>query len=228
MKNLFLALVGCFPLIALAQVERGDEYLQQPDTISMRFSLPEVYLNPKDSLADAEFRKQFRILQRRVYKVYPYARTASIRLTGLNEGMAKLKSNKEKKRYQKIVEEYIKKEFEPQLKKMSRKDGQILVKLIHRQTGETTFELIKEYKSGWKAFWSQNTAKLFDINLKTQYQPMVVNEDYLIETILVRAFASKRLVWQQAAAPVAFDTLQTHWEQLVVEQAKKPKSKKKN
>ena len=67
---------------------------------------------------------------------------------------------------------------------LSRKDGQILVKLIDRQTGKTTFSLIKEFKSGWKAFWSNQAAKLFDINLKTKFDADNVLEDYYIERIL--------------------------------------------
>ena len=120
---------------------------------------------------DPEAKKQFLILQNRVYKTYPYAKLAAERLTVLNRGMANLKTNKEKKRYFKIVEDYLSNEFEAKLKKLSRKQGQILVKLIHRQTGITTYELVKDLKSGWKAFWSNTAASMFDINLKTKYAP---------------------------------------------------------
>ena len=65
-----------------------------------------------------------------------------------------------------IVQKYIEEEFSAELKKLTRTEGQILIKLIHRQTGHTTFALIKELKSGWRAFWFNNTARLFDINLK--------------------------------------------------------------
>jgi hypothetical protein len=160
---------------------------------------------------DPEAKKQFLILQNRVYKVYPYAKIASERLTGLNRNMSKLKTNRERKKYFKIVEDYIENEFTDKLKKLSRKQGQILVKLIYRQTGETTFDLIKEYKSGWKAFWSNNTAKLFDINIKAKYEPYQVNEDYLIETILERGFNSGRLVRQQSANPIDYDALSDYW-----------------
>jgi hypothetical protein len=163
-----------------------------------------------------EAKKEFLLLQNRVYKVYPYAKTASERLTLLNKNMDKLQSNKEKKKYFKIVEDYIENEFTGQLKKLSRKQGQILVKLIHRQTGSTTFELIKDYKSGWKAFWSNNTAKLFDINLKTKYEPYEVNEDFLIETILYRAFVRGRLMEQKSANPADIDDLSEHWEKKVL------------
>ena len=160
----------------------------------------------------AQDKKDFQLLQNRVYKVYPIAKIAADRLTVLNKNMDKMKTNKEKRKYFKIVEDYMENEFTGQLKKLSRKQGQILVKLIHRQTGFTTFELIKDYKSGWKAFWSNNTARLFDINLKTKYAPYEVNEDFLIESILDQAFIRGRLPNQKPANPVDIDELYDYWE----------------
>jgi hypothetical protein len=160
---------------------------------------------------DIESKKQFELLKNRVYRTYPYAKLASERLTALNRGMASLKTNKEKKKYFKIVEDYLNNEFEAQLKKLSRKQGQILIKLIHRQTGTTTYDLVKNLKSGWTAFWSNTTAKMFDLNIKAQYSPYEVNEDYLIETILVRAFESRRLINQPPANPVNYDDLTDFW-----------------
>jgi hypothetical protein len=160
---------------------------------------------------DAESIKQFTLLRNRVYVTYPYAKLASERLTALNRGMNSLKTNKDKKKYFKIIEDYLSNEFEEKLKKLSRKQGQILVKLIHRQTGITTYDLVKSLKSGWKAFWSNTTAKMFDLNLKMEYQPYQSNEDYLIETILVRAFESGRLINQPPANPVNHDELTDYW-----------------
>jgi hypothetical protein len=169
---------------------------------------------------DVESRKQFELLKSRVYKTYPYAKLASERLTTLNKGMESLKTNKEKKKYFKIVEGYLSDEFEEQLKKLSRKQGQILIKLIHRQTGTTTYELVKNLKSGWTAFWSNTTAKMFDLNLKAQYQPYQVNEDFLIETILVRAFESRRLLNQPPAKPVNYNDLTDFWLNKAVQTSK--------
>ena len=189
-----------------AQEDKRDDYLkQQTDSIlGDPIELDVVYINRNQYKLDEAAKKRFLILQRRVYKVYPYAKTASERLVMLNKGMDALNSNREKRRYFKIVENYLNNEFETQLKNLSRKDGQILVKLIFRQTGKSTFELIKELKSGWKAFWSNNAASLFDINLKTKYAPLEVNEDYLIETILVRAFRTSRLQEQSPAFPIDY------------------------
>ena len=199
-----------------AQVTQKDTIkmgyvLTENDTIlSDTILLPEIIIH-KEKL-DPEGKKQFLILQNRVYRTYPYAKLASERLTALNRGMSNLKTSKEKKKYFKIVEDYLSNEFEAKLKKLSRKQGQILVKLIHRQTGTTTYELVSTLKSGWKAFWSNATARMFDINLKTKYAPYEVNEDFLIETILVRAFESGRLQNQKPATPVDYDGLMDFWQ----------------
>jgi hypothetical protein len=194
----------------------------QKDTTKMGYVITENDTIFKDTIhleeiviykgkIDPQAKKQFELLKNRVYKTYPYAKLASERLITLNRGMASLKTNKEKKKYFKIVEDYLSNEFEAKLKKLSRMQGQILVKLIHRQTGTTTYDLVKELKSGWKAFWSNTTAKMFNINLKTQYLPYEVNEDYLIESILVRAFESRRLIEQKPAKPVDYENLTNSW-----------------
>ena len=217
MKLFSIILISFFLSIKLnAQVTVKDTVkmgyqLQENDTIlSEPIQLEEILIF-KEKL-DPESKKQFLLLQNRVYKVYPLAKIASERLVILNKTMDKLNSNKEKRKYFKIVEDYLENEFTGQLKKLSRKQGQILVKLIHRQTGITTFDLIKDYKSGWKAFWSNNTARLFDINLKTKYTPYEVNEDYLIESILYRAFNKGRLIKQEPAKAIDYDDLSDFWE----------------
>ena len=185
--------------------------LTENDTIlNDTIELPEIIVR-KEKL-DVEARKQFQLLQNRVLKAYPYAKITAERLTALNKGMANLKTEKEKKKYFKIVENYLTNEFEAKLKKLSRKQGQILVKLIHRQTGTTTYELITNLKSGWKAFWSNVTARMFDINLKTKFDPYENNEDYLIESILVYAFETGRLQNQPPAIKVDFDNLSDTWQ----------------
>ena len=184
--------------------------LKETDTLSEPIQLQEITVY-RDNM-DPETKKQFLLLRNRVYKVYPYARVGAERLKILNQNMAALKTEKEKRKYFKIVEDYMEKEFSPKLKKLSRKQGQILVKLIARQTGFTSYELIKDYKSGWKAFWSNATARVFDIRLKAKYAPYEVNEDFLIESILYRAFNSGRLVPQAPATPIDYDELSDFWE----------------
>ena len=211
-RILFLICFIFLSTVVEAQViQKESDLTVENDTIlNDTIELPEIIVR-KEKL-DIEARKQFQLLQNRVLKVYPYAKITAERLTALNRGMANLKTEKEKKKYFKIVENYLTNEFEAKLKKLSRKQGQILVKLIHRQTGTTTYDLITNLKSGWKAFWSNVTAKLFDINLKTKYDPYQNNEDYLIESILVYAFETGRLQNQSPAIKVDFDNLSTVWQ----------------
>jgi ABC-type transporter MlaC component len=211
-RILFIICFAFFSTAVQAQViQKESDLTVENDTIlNDTIELPEIIVR-KEKL-DIEARKQFQLLQNRVLKVYPFAKITAERLTALNRGMANLKTEKEKKKYFKIVENYLTNEFEAKLKKLSRKQGQILVKLIHRQTGTTTYDLITNLKSGWKAFWSNVTAKLFDINLKTKYDPYQNNEDYLIESILVFAFETGRLQNQPPAIKVDFDNLSTVWQ----------------
>ena len=102
-------------------------------------------------------------------------------------------------------------EFEQELKKLSRSQGRILIKLVHRQTGITIFGLIRELRTGLKAFFYQTTASLFKLSLKDEYNPEDILEDYLIEDILQRAFAEKYLVKQNAKIDYNLDSLYSIW-----------------
>ena len=186
------------------------------DTLTkMPVELEEVYISNRYDFRSDEARKNFMMLKRRVLKVYPYAKAASERLTALNNGMKALSSERDKRKYFKLVENYLTGEFEEQLKKLSRKEGQVLVKLIHRQTGQSTFELIKDLKSGWKAFWSNNTARLFDINLKTKFNPYVVQEDFIIEGILMSGFRDGVLVKQPAKVEMNYVEMASIWREKI-------------
>ncbi|MBA0885565.1 DUF4294 domain-containing protein [Flavobacterium undicola] len=209
----FFLLMSCFGFSqGVVPDPNGMGYvLTEKDSIlNDTIKLPEIVIS-KEKL-DPEARKQYLILQNRVYKTYPYAKLAADRLTNLNKGMARLTSEREKKKYFKIVEDYLTNEFEARLKKLSRSQGRILVRLIHRQTGKSTYDLIKTLKSGWKAFWSNTAASMFDIDLKSQYAPFESNEDYLIENILKDGFESGRLQNQPAATPVDVDKLNDYWD----------------
>ncbi len=194
---------------AFSQITERDSIAA--DSIVFTTQLQELVIsNVKDSISDDD-KKLLLALRRRVLKVYPYAKIAAERLTMLNDNMARLKTDKEKKKYSKMVQKYLQEEFEGQLKKLSRKEGQILVKLIYRQTGKTTFDLIKEQKSGWKAFWSNRMAHLFSIDLKREYTPANDAEDFMIEGFLLKAFEERRLVRQEPAFTIDYTAIRREW-----------------
>ncbi len=174
-------------------------------------NLQEVMLLHKLKFNNREERIRYLILRRKTIKVYPYAKMAAERLDSMNNKLSTLKTTREKKRYTRKIQKYIEGEFSEELKKLTRTEGQILVKLIHRQTGNTAFDLIKELRSGWKAFWYNTTASMFDISLKREFDPINEKEDYLIEDILLRNFQSERLERQDSAISFDYYDLTEKW-----------------
>ena len=173
--------------------------------------LKEVVVFQPLKFKDQESLKRYILLRRRVFRVYPYAKLAADRLQVLNERLSNIESKSGRKKYLKRLEKFIYGEFEEELKKLSKSQGRILIRLVHRQTGSTTFDLVKDLRNGWRAFVYQTTASLFKLSLKTEYNPEEILEDYLIEDILQRAFADGYLEEQPAAIDYDLDALYGVW-----------------
>jgi len=193
----------------------SDYYVRMQGDSVLLSSIPldEVYIFGKLEFTDKKEKLRYYILRRKTLKVYPYAKLAAEKLVELNDSISKIKKKRQQKRYTKKVQKYIEGEFSDQLKKLTRTEGQILIKLIHRQTGATAFNLVKELRSGWRAFWYNTTAKAFKISLKEEFLPTEVHEDYLIEDILQRAFASNRLKRQKSVLDYDYASLNNKWKQ---------------
>ncbi|WP_298537166.1 DUF4294 domain-containing protein [uncultured Algibacter sp.] len=208
-----------FPVLTFSQVHEIEqdttsiEYLIiEGDSIPRRsIDLDEVMLLHKLEFGSREERIRYLILRRKTIKVYPYAKMAAERLDSMNTHLKTLTKNRQKKRYTKKIQKYVEGEFSVELKKLTRTEGQILVKLIHRQTGKTAFDLVKELRSGWRAFWYNTTASMFDISLKREFDPIDVKEDYLIEDILQRSFQGGRLERQKPKVEFDFYDLTDKW-----------------
>lgn len=187
-------------------------YVIAGDSIPREFiDLEEVVLLNKLEFNSKEDRRRYLILRRKTRKVYPYAKLASERLTTMTERLKTIEKKRNRRKYTKRIQKYIEEEFSEKLKKLTRTEGQILVKLIHRQTGRTAFALVKELRTGWRAFWYNTTASMFDISIKEEYKPFEIKEDYLIEDILERSFQANLLVRQKPAFEIDYLELTSHW-----------------
>ena len=186
----FIILVG----LMLHGQQNDPIYIVEGDTLTNPYvDLGEVIVLPNLKFKSYKQYLTYYRLRKRTLKVYPYAKIASERLVVLSKRLTAIKRKRAKKRYTKRVERYLEDEFKAELKRLTRSEGRILVKLIHRETGQTAHGLIKDLRSGWRAFLYQSTAKFFDIDLKTTYNPTDKEEDALIEGILLRAFADGSL-----------------------------------
>lgn len=217
MKKYLLFLLGFLPVLTFGQVIEKDSVsdymvkMAQDSVFTSSIPLEEVYIFGRLEFDDQKERLRYYVLRRKTLKVYPYAKLAADRLVELNDSLTKIKKKRLRKKYTKEVQKYIEGEFSDELKKLTRTEGQILIKLIHRQTGKTAFELVKELRSGWRAFWYSTTARAFNIRMKQEFQPELVHEDYLIEDILQRAFAYDRLERQKSKLDYDYANLSNKW-----------------
>ncbi len=145
--------------------------------------IEEVYIFPPHKFKNAREARRYRRLIRNVKKAYPYAKLAAKKLAEVNDKMLTITTKNEKNEYLKQVEQEIKDEFEEKLKKLTITQGKILVKLIDRETGDTSYALVKELKGSFSAFFWQALARLFGNDLKAEYDPY--GEDRLIEEIVL-------------------------------------------
>lgn len=106
-----------------------------------------------------------------IKKVYPYARLASLKLWEYEDKLRKADSDRERRKLMKQAEDELEREFGNELKKLNFTQGRILLKLIDRETGDTSYELLQDLRGKFAAFFWQSLARIFGYNLKSDYDP---------------------------------------------------------
>lgn len=173
--------------IMLGAVQVGNEVF--PMVFGPETEVAGAFMDPKK-------RDEIRRLRYNVYKVYPYAVTAAYVLDKVDKESAAIDKKKDRKAYLKRVEKEMNDKFKDKLKNLSMTQGQILVKLINRQTGKDCYSVIKQIKGGFNARIYQTAAFFFDNDLKAQYDPYGTDKD--IEMI-VQEIESKNYYQYQLA-----------------------------
>jgi hypothetical protein len=203
--SIILIFTGSF--LMTAQEVKKDTIIDDMIVIrgdSVTIPLDEVILLNKLHFKSSKEKRYYYWYWKKVHNAYPYAKLAAERLLQLNAQLAQIRSKRKRKRHTKKMQKYMENEFTDELKKMTRTEGRILIKLLHRQTGLTAFDLVKEYRSGWKAFWYNTTANMFKLSLKNEYHPESNPLDFLIEDILQRSFSNGSLEEQKARLPIDY------------------------
>ncbi len=145
------------------------------------FPIETVYINRNKVWKSVVDKERYLRLKRNVLRVLPYAIYAQKRYEQLDRELALANSRKEEKALIKACEREIKEKINNEVKNLSVSQGKILIKLIERQTGNTSYELVKDMRGSVSAFVYQGVARVFGHNLKTTYDP---NEDFEIENII--------------------------------------------
>jgi hypothetical protein len=135
----------------------------------------------KESARKSEYRKYERLIYN-IKKVYPYALIVRQKLNDVNAEMVRLKTDKSRREFIKEFEKNIFKEYEGDIRQLTITQGKLLIKLIDRETQNTSYDLIKDYRGKFTAAFWQGIARIFGTNLKDEYDPY--GEDALIEVII--------------------------------------------
>lgn len=144
-------------------------------------AIQDVYIRTYRTFRSVDAQKAYNRLRYNVLKVMPYAIFARERYARLNQELAVTTNKREQRRLVKACEKEIKDMFNREVKNMSITQGEILIKLIDRETGRTTYELVKDLKGGLTAFFYQSVGRVFGHDLKQKYDPQ---EERDIEGIL--------------------------------------------
>lgn len=194
----FLRLMVFTSVIVLADgVCAQDTLVQQPDSLRGQRRMmattvvggerlpwaliPEVTVTRKRVFKSPEDKARYLRLRYNVIKVLPYARYAQEKYQQLYRDLAVTGNRREQKRLVKACEKEIKDMFNREVKKLTISQGEILIKLIDRQTGNSSYEVVKDLRGGFTAFFYQSIARVFGHNLKNTYS---AEEDFEIENII--------------------------------------------
>jgi len=137
-------------------------------------------------------RNEYRKYERLIYnikRVYPYALMVRRKLDEVNEAMKIIPDEKKRKAFMKEVEKNVFAEYEDDMRQMTMTQGRLLIKLIDRETQNTSYELIKDYRGKLTAAFWQGIARIFGTNLKEEYD--AYGEDALIELIIMEIDAGR-------------------------------------
>lgn len=195
----FLCSTILFFLFAVSAKSQNDSLKQNNDTTAGRsyllqkverngVSLPEVEIKEVTVYPHPKFPKKsdFRKYERLVYnlkKVYPYALLVRSKLYSVNQELMNYKTDKERREYMRKVEKEVFSQYEGDMREMTITQGRLLIKLIDRETLNTSYALIRDYRGKFAAAFWQGIARIFGTNLKEGYDPY--GEDALIESIIL-------------------------------------------
>jgi hypothetical protein len=182
--------VLCFLFLLYASLCFSQDtitHIRVPATVLNGDTVPTVEMNsamifPQGEYPGVEELKKYYRLVYNVRKVYPYARLASLKLQEYKKVLDTIPTERKRKAFIKHAQKELESQFGDELKKLSFSQGKILIKLIYRETGNSTFDIVKELRGSFSAFIWQTMARLFGYDLKTSYDP--AGEDQAIEKIV--------------------------------------------
>ncbi len=152
-----------------------------PDTFIL-MDLHDIHVYPPLQFKNKKQEEFYRKLVRDVKRTLPYAKLAGRTIEETNKKLATISNQRERKKYLKAFEKELFASYEKELKKLTLSQGKLLIRLIDRECSVTSYDLIKEFRGGFSAFFWQGFAGVFGANLKSEYDAS--DKDKLIERVI--------------------------------------------
>ncbi len=128
-------------------------------------------------------RNYYYFLNKKLNRVYPLFLTALQQYTNIQEDLKNLDKNNQRK-YIKQRQQDLAAQYEEQLRDLTTSEGRVFAKLMNRATGKTVYEIIKELRGGWSAFWWNVKGNIADVDIKEPYDPHKNRSDLFVESLL--------------------------------------------
>ena len=161
-------------IVMIAEVFDGDTFPVQ--------YLPHVLVVDQKRFVSKREKKQWNRTIYNVKKVYPYAKLAGQLLNKYQVPLDTITNDRERKKYFRMIEDELRVEFDDDIRKMTTTQGRILIKLVDRETHNTSYEIVQEFRGNITAFFWQGLSRMFGHDLKALYDPY--GEDKEIESII--------------------------------------------
>lgn len=183
---LFLSLISVAAVPTYSEKLGGyllNAEIYKGDTIGT-IVLPEVPIYPPMKFKSKKIEKFYWKTVRDVKKVYPYMKFIGTEYKRINAICDTISDPKEKKKYMKMYEKQLLDEYKPVMRKFTLSQGKLLIKLIDRELEATSYDLIKQFRGGFVAWWWQLFAKMLGADLKDDFDATEKEKDRIIERVI--------------------------------------------
>lgn len=169
------------------KVYKGFYYFQTAESDStLMLVLNPITVFPPEIFKNKKQEQYYWRMVRDVRKALPYAKLIAATLIETYEYIETLPTKKEREDHLKRMEKEVFNQYKPELKRFSRRQARVLVKLIHRETNQSSYSIIKAFLGGFRATFYQAFGRIFSVNLKADWRPMTDKDDAMMDRIATR------------------------------------------
>lgn len=137
--------------------------------------------------------KYYRFINRKLSRVYPLFLIALQQYQDIHKDIGKMEKSSQKRKYIRKKQNELADQYEKKLRNLTTTEGRVFTKLMNRATGKTVYEIIRELRGGWSAFWWNVKGNMADVDIKTPYNPHKNRSDYYLENLLQSHWNAKHL-----------------------------------